>query len=315
MEKFISMRFFQFYQQLPGALSFKYALFLAGVLFACEIEKEIDYEIKQSSNKLIVRGVLHPEGAWVYVEPLSGLMNDNESESLDSVIVWLINENYESVELTRVDSLFFKTPASFLPTVQMKYYLKVTAPEFPVLTSSEQLVQPECVIDTAYIYDRSGDKMGIEFTDDVSASDFYAYKSDVYFNGDTYENMYYRSFLLPGNVMNDDVFNGQHYIILDNINLKERVRFDSILYADSAHLILYHISEDLFKYFENLSYIFPGYSDPYLDYPATVYSNIRGGYGIFGSYNADTVFIRLDTLLSNAIMSQKRSPFPGSVAH
>jgi hypothetical protein len=278
------------------------------------MEKEIDYEINQNSNKLVVRGVLHPKGAWAYVEPLLNVINDNESECLDSVLVWLVNEKNESVELTRVDSLLFRTPTSFLPNVKTRYYLKAAAPDFPVITSSKQSVQTACIIDTAYIFNRSGSKMGIEFWDDGSTLNYYAYKDDVYFGGETFEeNYYYQSFL--SNTMKDEVFNGQDYIILDDIHLRERIKYDSVLHADSAHLILFHISEDLFNHFESISYFYPGYSDPYLDYPATAYSNINNGYGIFGSYNSDTVSVRLDTLFSNAIMSQKQSPSPDLAEH
>lgn len=74
---------------------------------------------------------------------------------------------------------------------------------------------------------------------------------------------------------------------------------DSYVYSpdkeqiDSLLVILYSLSDDLYKFLISYKSYDNTRGAIIYDQPSLIYSNIRNGYGVFGSYSVDTVFFKL----------------------
>jgi hypothetical protein len=62
---------------------------------------------------------------------------------------------------------------------------------------------------------------------------------------------------------------------------------------EEVKVMLYHLSPHLVQYIFSREENFFSEDDPFSEYPIPVFSNIRKGYGFFGSYATDTYIISL----------------------
>lgn len=278
-------------------LNFKILLALLFLFIsACEIEKEIDYPVKLEKDKLVIRGSLTPEQAWVYINSSVPVNDIHKNDFVqEGVEVYLASENGAYTKLNELDTGFFKTPDSFIPSKTEKYKIVAKAPGFDSAYSTFQPILNRSLIEATSLVKGNSDYYYTFTFSDSLTTDYYANEFMVYSQGEQMNEKIWPTFLYPTSVFDDEIFNGTSYTVKHIANIRFWSSGD-FRYADSATIILYHISEDLFTYFKSFLEYQTGYQDPFLDFPSVIHSNTHGGYGVFGSYNADTVTLILDTL-------------------
>ncbi|MCX7985403.1 MAG: DUF4249 domain-containing protein [Bacteroidales bacterium] len=253
---------------------------------ACEIqEKKINRQLPFEGERLVVYGIITTnKGVEVTVLKSLPLNCFSCPNTVNNAKVYLYENNELLTELISSDGINFYTSDEIKPSTQNSYYIEVTAPNLPKARSST--IQPieSPTIDTAYI------KFENHLTI-LSFSFFKPYSKTRYYN--------YAIEALKKNGQKVDIRKKYfHYHSTMQINEMGNIFRETKFYIEKNNIsnikfFLFQIDEQIFKFLKSQYDFESTYDEPYSDMPFPIYSNISGGYGIFGSVGADSILLEI----------------------
>jgi len=192
--------------------------------------------------------------------------NVNGNDKLTNATVFLYEDNRQIAVLKREDDYLFVSDESFSAEQGKSYSLRVTADGLNEVRSAPQLIEPATPIDsfkfTTFEYNYM--QLVVFFTVHHPANNGYFLKID-----DESEDFFY-----PYSKIEN---------IVTGFNAVEK-RLGSINF-DFIEAELFVLSPDLSLFLDSQMKYESSKDDPFFDRPYPVFSNINGGYGIFGAYS------------------------------
>jgi hypothetical protein len=200
----------------------------------------------------------------------------------------------------------------------VRYKIRVSAPNLPTI-EAEQVTQNKFkIMQTNYKKDgaiyqdpdeligdkpRKGDEFSFEINDNGADENYYSIARDRYQNseinwyfkdpmpsGQTYNNLFSRNIdpLMEAGFLNDKTFNGGNYrwrFFIENYN-------GNSSYPQSGDKLIYNVwsySKDWFLFAKTLKILRESEGNIFFSEPVILYTNIKGGYGIFSIYSKQKV--------------------------
>jgi hypothetical protein len=260
-------------------MKYTFAFIIVSMIFhSCEIEKEISYHTIYDGDRLIMQGFIsRQDGVRVIVKKTLSPDNINGNNKVVSAVVTLYDGDRVVAVLNRHDDDQFISNLSFVPETGKKYSIRVSADNLNEVFSAPQSISPTTPVDSfkTVVYEDNPNysHLIVYFTNNRPSSNTYYLKTTFYENGEEIESVAYE-FFNPFGVINNAV---------RGFNSIER-RIDTNKY-DSLQIELYTLSPDLSLFLESQKKYDLSKDDPFFEQPYPVYSNITGGFGIFGTYS------------------------------
>jgi hypothetical protein len=271
----------------PKLLSFFSLLIVLS--YSCEIEKEINININNQNDKLNVHGFISNNGVIVEVrKTLSPLSIDND-DIIDSARVVLFEDNKQKCILNKKDTGVYISD-NFFPTTDKEYHIVIESPGYQILTSEPQKIPIFIAIDSANIFFSDNNPyFNVVFQDTKEENNFYCNKYFSYYGGENLDS--YSEIFNPYSVIEDSEFNGKKFAFINRIYSYYPEYSNKKIIVDSIQIQLYHLSPQLAKYLTSITEYEQAKEDPWYEQPFPVFSNIKNGYGIFGSYTISQITI------------------------
>jgi hypothetical protein len=285
--------------------TYLFILLLSFFIISCE--KTYDLPDENFEPKIVVNCLINPdstirvnltENYKLYeFEPASAIYtNDLNYICIDNATIELYeNENF--IQLIKLRQNGNYITETFKPKKGNYYTLKIETPDYPQVTA------------TTFIPDNIGsikinNQNSLQLTDDNYFDDTF----NLTVNDEAEKNFYYFSMSIDYKSLgyNNDLdilvdnpamgyitpnSNYSGYLIFDDLYFSESsYNFDVVIttsydtWGDSTYIMLNlaNLSEDLYNYLNSFNKTIQ--SSNYYSEPVKIYSNIEGGYGIFGGY-------------------------------
>jgi hypothetical protein len=259
-------------------------LFTPIVLNSCELKKELDFKDYVSfTPALVVHGFISPNDCVrVTISKSAPIDNTGYDTHVNDARVTLTENGVYKFDLIETEPGFFVSPLSFVPDKNFGYQIKVTAEGLKDATSSVQFLLEPIEIDTLFIKKDTGRyqryELFFKFNDPGKVQNFYHFKQAI---TDTplYDYRYSEDLSQIYGSTDDKDFNG--------LTVKYRMRTYYSTYNPNDSILsvfLFNLSPDLHYFLQSMSEYDYTHGDPLFANPTKIYSNIKGGYGIFASY-------------------------------
>ncbi len=270
-----------------------YSIILSILSVSCEekmtINKDANYE-----PKLVVTGFIGNQNpALVYIQKTQHPLRPSDDKEIAADVL-LITSDKSPISMNAFEVNFYTTNDNVKGVSGSNYNIKVISTEFGTAVSAT-VTKPDIVRIDSAVFVRSEPNNGnihLFFTD-KPGKNFYAVKVLKYLTDGTLydrDDTWY-ALVNPYSVF-DDL--GSTNGLVHTINpLRTHHYVDNThLYISEVKIILYHLDAAAFFYFRSLKDFEYTRGDIMTD-PTIIYSNIRNGYGIFGSFATDTLTLEI----------------------
>lgn len=253
------------------------------LICSCELQKEIGFEdIENYVPKIIVNGTIGLEdGVNIIIKKTTSPSNVNENDILSEVAVFLYKNETDSIKLKREGDYLFSLDSIPYLKPNQQYLLKVSADNLDKIYSNNQEVLPSPVIDSLKIINSYPKRLKIYFNNEYEEKRAYALKIKPFLNG-AIDSLGYKKGVFE---IIDNIKKGAN-VVEKNIN--------SFSESDSLRIELHLLSKDLVQYANSVKNYEGSVGDPFYPQPFLVYSNINGGYGIFGADSYSSVVLEIN---------------------
>ena len=287
LAKFIKNHCLPYFQQLTTAMNFKIlrrllfyvVLFINFVLLeSCEFQRELDYYKKYDVPLLVTHGYISPQyGVQVVVKKATSPSEVNANDAITNVHVLLHKNDTEYIQLEQVSCYLFESDSVAYIENDQTYYIRVVSDDFGEIYSSRQTVLPTPKIDSVRFAAKSREMINVYFKNNYTQEESFHLKVYNYING---EIEFFHEI---------EKFNP--YSILKHIQKGANVveyHLNSYDELDSIQIELHVISSDLAKFLTSQVNYETSKEDPFYPQPYPVFTNIKGGYGIFATHSFAT---------------------------
>lgn len=254
-------------------------MFLCIILIAsCELNEEIKYDTYYEGDKIVIHGYISlNDGVKICVKSSVPPNQIKREDKISNVTLYLLENNIIIDTLSPIDEYYYTLSKPFSPKVDAYYHIEAISSTLPKVISEQQKIPLPVEFDTLYIkieeltnyarligsYRKKQNEIGYY----LKLYSFYEGKTDSFLSG-------------------SELFSP--YGIIEDIS-NDRCSIDSYIghtsEFDSVKVILYTLSSDFTKFLKSIQYYESSRDDPFYEYTYPVFSNIKGGYGIFGSYS------------------------------
>jgi hypothetical protein len=284
-------------------------VFFALLLFSCE--KVIEYKGPGGTPRLVLNAIMENDSAFVVrlERTVFFLSPTNTNRFIESGAVITLKDETNNISYTNpvyLDSGRYQFPISVNPNI--KYSIKVTHPDFPEI-SSVMTTQPKVTllgVDTSSFVKNQERWLRVKYKfNDPSGENFYIIKGKIFYSSPDWEGEYPISFLsndpsvdnsenqdIDGSIypnnnifVYDTKFNGQ-YKELELTFSHPGDDQPAWEINNDLQFELYAMDKATFLY--NRSVIKNMFTDEFSE-PVKVYSNINGGFGIFGTMSRSVI--------------------------
>ena len=251
-------------------------------LFSCDLEKEIQYDPVYDGGKIIIHGFISQnEGVRVIVRKSVPVNRTTENDIISGAQVFLFGDGKFNFNLAEVEPGYFVSPPESKLANGVAYMIRVVTDKNGIAESSTQLLIPEVILDSL-IYEKSthltkSGKLKYYFKDPLVSANFYSFSYKEFDHNDLIGTFPYNNeFIMP--YTSDISFNGTLW--------SEDMFYSPPSHRDTITITgrLYNISPEYMKFLESMDDYEYTRGDPFFDHTSPVFSNIKNGYGIFGSY-------------------------------
>lgn len=280
-------------------------VFLAFIVTSCNLTKEVDLNLPEHEPQMVVECYLTPGQPFVltlvesvgYFEELSinyitdatvVITHNGVSDTLISLGLPLPDGISEVSILKPLlgDSLYTYVSFSVVPEdYNTDFFLEITRPNGDKLNAVTRILPPVPINSMEWKF--NDDSMAFvltKFQDDPQVANFYRYKLEkraleIFYdpNDTTITDTLVTTRDEQDFYFDDDVSNGEEIPVGTAFDF---VRGDTVLAT------LFHIPEDYYRFLETSDAAFTANLSPF-GQPATVYSNIVGGIGVFTGLTSD----------------------------
>jgi hypothetical protein len=280
--------------------------------------KIINEDITSKETKLVINSVIAPDSIFtVNISRTFNIFDDESSNNLpfvDSATVNVYEDNNFLFQLEPDGFGYYKK--YFYPQVNKKYRIEVFSKKYGNASSTATIpikVNHEKFDTMFYEYEEYGQKYvdfmaEIIYKDPESEDNFYMLSAKALYKDDMgYEGIYRLSLYVPENeselfdvsynelLWSDKFTNGNQVTITFSYFTMYYETIDISKNIDSIDIEFYFksVSKDYYAYLKSVNLFYEtNNSDPFMQ-PVVIYSNIENGYGIFSSYDTDTIKLRL----------------------
>ncbi len=273
------------------------------LIFLVSCTKVIDIDLPSAPVKLVVNCFFSTgEKFTVHLSHSQNILSEDSTEIIDAEIKLYANEIYQGNLKYIKDGFYSHDTIKARPGI--KYKLTASAPGYDQVEAEDTAPGPAildavCYNPKAYT-DSEGNnfyKVELLLQDDASARDYYEIVLKHYENANKYsiirlQGDYEQVIMNEGDeefysgicIFSDELINGSKY--------RMKLKTGEALSENRKELHLLSISETLYKYrkswIRHSSAQYPDITNPIE--PVTLFSNVKGGYGIFAGYS-DTIAI------------------------
>ncbi len=262
------------------------------VTLSCDQDQEIDFKYNSlKSPQLVLHGFISPNtGVQVNLDRTID-MNSNKKLFIEDATVSLYKDGAYFTDLIEKDTGFYVFEDVSLLDQNSSYQIYASAPGFEQVYSSDQYILPEVIIDSLALVkdtiENSGYSLRFYFNDDQNRIEYYK--------------VIYNKFTQPVDslvlwpdgsfILTSSKAKTQSCCrIVESIEYYSRYKDPDTVYV-TGYLI--NISEDFHRFTESLDDYYYTREDIFFPVTSPVYSNINGGYGIFGSYTSSSKILIL----------------------
>lgn len=249
---------------------------------SCEMSKEIDYDTIYGGDKIVIHGYISPQnGVRVFVKKTvpPNAVNSDDRISLATVSLF---ENGNMVEtLVTVDGYIFTSSPSFKPKYGANYLVEVVVDGMlKAITNAQNIFTPVSIDSTKLMTQELTNYANISvfFKHENLFGESYYVKAFPYLNGELDTLEFGSTFFHFANITNN-ISVGVNEISLG---------VGQISQFDSLQVRLYTLSPDLGEFLKSYNRYDLSRDDPFYEQIYPVFTNIRGGYGLFASYSYTT---------------------------
>lgn len=272
-------------------------LTLTLIINSCQLEQEFEYNDKFQASRLVINAFLNEHGIHTEIRKTLSPLDIYSSDSVSEVIISLYENGIYLFDLLKKDTYIYVSPGTFIPQRDKAYYLTVQAQNFETLQSSSICLPFKVsIVSCKYKGYNNYTTVYIKFEDPAPAGNAYYIGYKLYLNNEEYSNNY---FIDPFGVFNDNSFNNEVYTTEKDLNIRiynynYENGTDTTYKADSARIFLYSLSPDFKLFLESFVAYDLSNRSPVYEQPFQVFTNIKNGYGIFGSYCIDNCTLIFD---------------------
>jgi len=289
------------------------------ICFLGACEKRLDFDGDVTKSKLVVNEDFSPSSNMViHVSNSLSVIDPADLVAIENAEVKLYHDEVLLETLSHTTDGFYQGPEFTIPEVDVEYRLEVSAPGFDPVSSRSIAPSSQLEIlniDTTYLDSEFGGgkslRLNISLRDNDPGENYYGIGAEALFtdsaNGETYVNeMYLNSTDVLFGADNGDskygselyfddaLLNQNTYVLslnIENIEGYSSGYFDNegnfIITTDTAEILylrIFSYSKDLFLYNRSIERYYETEGNPFAQ-PTQVYSNIDGGFGVFGGFN------------------------------
>lgn len=279
--------------------------------------KELNKEIETLPPKVVVNSLFCPDSTMLVHVSLSGSMK-SDLQTVYNAELWLYENDFLVEHTTTMDGYYYRF--NHVPQAGKNYYLEVKVPEFEMVSARSSVPHLSTITKVtnklhynsqAYSNGTQKSSLLIAFNDDPFTQNFYElkFKFISFYGpyetlGDSYDYLQDPSILADTDLesnfstyyFSDELFNGEEKEIrLSNIG---DIQYDTTTYepvVTPLYLIFRDLSPEFYKFRKTWgkhlsNQTLDGASMDVIDFfylgdPVTMYSNVKGGLGIFAGYN------------------------------
>lgn len=302
--------------------------FCAFLISACNTVLDVD--LPERDPKLVVNCLFEQDSQFVFdVSRSKEVLDTMTLRHLEGaeIVLTASDGTSETINTSQLITVGFEEKRAYVSTMRatvgLSYSIVVSHPDYPSVSSSAEVETGVKItsLDTSIFFESFiGEtypvlRLSVGFNDPIG-EDFYELKVFRYgtivtyeppnFFPDTslgFEEVYYyfpsESILsdLGGSTFDDELFEGQSYEIVVNIDSYYLIDYNEIPGDTSSPFFLLpelrSISKEYYQYQTTLSRYQNSQGDPFAQ-PVQVYNNIDGGFGIFAGFSksSDTLDLR-----------------------
>jgi hypothetical protein len=271
------------------------SIFAVLIIISCEKEAD-NVRYPEFKQKVVVSGFITPDKAYQYIKLYSnqGLFS-NWAIKYDPIIRVTISDGSVEAQLDTSSTGFVFRSSALAVREGVSYTMKIW--KNSGLTAEASCKVPykrifNLKVDTIRIYNYSPDyksyKAIIHFTDEPGQQNYYRLACyNVYYNLKYSKKPTAISLTYPQNEFNDD--RGRDGLEINS----ELANIGVSKTSDSSFLKIYllNLDKNYYDYYKSINNYNSG-EDPFTE-PSPVYSNVKGGLGVFAAYTIDSLIFRL----------------------
>lgn len=279
---------------------FKFLILFVLISSILSCRKVIDIDLPATGPRIVVNSFFtHNSPMKIHISKSIGILENNTPECTDATII--VRENGLNIDTMYMEAGYYYS--HILPEKNKDYSLEIITPDMETVFCEdiipEKTVLQEYVCTDSILIDGDGfiiNELKLDF-EDLPGPSFYEvaieandvihnYKIGLWFKNNS-DPIITSTGLLDYNpqtmIFTDKMFDGKHCSV--------KIYFATQSYLDyNLRIIFRSVSEAYFKYKEKqFAYLFSLENDIFsgMGEPINLYSNIRGGYGIFAGYSTD----------------------------
>lgn len=251
-------------------------------LGSCEFKKETDYYEKFDIPNLITHGYICPQyGVQVIVKKSTSPSDVNGDDRVFNASVFLHKSKTEFIKLRQVTDYLFESDSLSFIEVNKSYYIRIESNEFGESISSCETILTTPQIDSVKIVTEPKDVVNVYFNNNYSTGESFILETYNYRDGKIEATDVIEKF---------NPYDMLKYVQVGH-NAME-VSLTGYKQIDSVLIVLHVLSPDLSKFLISQQNYDLSNGDPFFPQPYPVFSNIKGGYGIFAAHSYHTVIAR-----------------------
>jgi Domain of unknown function (DUF4249) len=275
-----------------------FVLFTMLLFASCEQEKLLENDIPYRGDKIVLQGFIsQQEGVMALVQKTLPPSQPDGDATLPDAEVTLFEDGIDIGKLVRSSDGIFRTNPTFIVNPIAKYHLMVTSIGLTPALTPDVTAEPLVKFDsTSMIWDSTISNFAIIY---YKIKDGFPNKKNAY----TFTLEYYgQNGRLSPNWENNDIFDA--FGLISDVELgvtgkSDLLRLNSMYQTGTGEVPIYNYKIKLHSFSTEVSNFLESiYKDegvrqlPWYE-PLPVYSNIIGGYGIWGAYSVDIVEFRI----------------------
>jgi len=288
-------------------------------IIASGCTRDIDYELAYSGDRLVINGVISPQSiVSVNISRSNAPSGEAPPDLFVTDATVLLYENALLIEkLMHQQKGQYESTSGFKPQPGKQYTLQVTAPGLPPAETLPAIIPDEFMLESYthraglksyYNPSQPGAEVDITFRDAANTVGYYRIEVVGLYNN---EPLYPNNWLVGEtrdvkhpctNIVNrsviyrDNCFSGTTYRSIIGLETRRFITEQgnpNLIEVDSQKLRirLQRISADYYRYLESADF-YPGIELAFFE-PTFLYSNIKGGLGIWAAANEKEIIINL----------------------
>jgi hypothetical protein len=253
------------------------------MVFLNSCTKDADVKLPQVESKLVINSFISPQDTVIKVgvtlsQPLYNNSNSGQIFDVNNAVVQISDGvNTKTLNFDPAGNYYSISTAQFQISVGVTYNLTVSTPDGKYVTATTSIPEPNSTLTYTSRY--------LNDPNETDAYSINAYWNDTPGSEDYYRVLYFNKYIYFGDIDTTYSFlfsenysdkNNDGKVLSDNFEVNK-------MNNSSGEIYLMHATKEYYLYHKALR-IAPNSGNPFSE-PVQMYSNVKGGYGIFAGFN------------------------------